>query len=155
MTTTLKILRLINSSNITIIGLTIKSWNPGKAKMKEKLIYLASPFNHDEETVREERRRLVTVATARFMKMGFVVYSPIVHNGTVATVYDLGRHFTFWRFHDETILSRCDAMWILLIDGWDKSFGVASEIKFSKKRKIPVSRVLMPQEDDTLMKFSY
>lgn len=52
----------------------------------DELIYLASPYNHPDEKVRIERFKEIVKISARLMKRGWIVYSPIVHNHPIAAL---------------------------------------------------------------------
>jgi len=47
------------------------------------MIYLATPYSHDDPEVMEERFALVTATAAQLMLAGYVVYSPITHGHAV------------------------------------------------------------------------
>lgn len=100
--------------------------------LNNELIYLASPYSHPDSEVRLERVRLVMSATALLMKSQIVVYSPIVHNHRIAMDYGLPTEWEYWRQFDEVMISRCDELCVLMIDGWDKSKGVEDEIKIAQ-----------------------
>ena len=118
------------------------------------LIYLASPylyrvkFHKDiSEAMRkrtceihqEERYQKAIDATAYLMKKGLAVYSPIVATHPVAVKHELPLGSEYWMQFDEIILSKCDEMYVLMIDGWKDSPGVQREIEIAKKMKIHIS----------------
>lgn len=105
------------------------------------MIYLASPYTHERESVMDRRFRQVTAATAYYISEGFVIYSPILHFHPIAVRHELPRDFEFWRHVNEQILLRCDQMWVLKLPGWRESKGVQSEIKFALANNIPVKEV--------------
>lgn len=105
------------------------------------LIYLASPYNHAEPEVRERRFQLVVEATAALMRDGHVVYSPIAHNHHVAVYPGFPRTWDYWSRFDEVILSRCDRLWILMIDGWRESVGIKGEIEIAGRLGLPVQYI--------------
>ena len=92
------------------------------------MIYLASPYAHDDKLEMEYRFQQAATAVAHFMELGFVVYSPIVHNHYLACNFSLPRTWDFWKQFDLPILDRCDELWVLELDGWQKSNGVNAEI---------------------------
>lgn len=113
--------------------MSIKNMNIYK---KNPLIYLASPYSHDDEKVRHERYEKALEAVVEILHKGLFVYSPIVHNHYVAESKDLGREFKYWMAFDFTMLSRCSDFYILQIDGWEKSVGVLEEYKFARDLKL-------------------
>lgn len=94
---------------------------------KETLIYLASPYGHDKSR-RQLRYEAALQAEAAMMRNGLMVYSPIVHRhpGALRGLYPSG--WDYWQRFDELILSRCDELWVLTLDGWRESIGVMAEI---------------------------
>ena len=105
-----------------------------------KKIYLSTPYSHEDENVREERYDLVTRAAAHIMVMdGLNVFSPITHSHPLVQVTDLlPDSFEGWAAIDYQFLDWCDEVWVLLLPGWDKSRGVANEIKYAIEKKKPV-----------------
>ena len=107
------------------------------------MIYLASPYSHPDEAIREERYRSACAATVRLLRAGKSVFSPIVlTHGLVA--YGLPTDWSFWEFYDRDHLERCDDLVVLTIDGWDQSIGVAAEIALAMGLGKPI-RYLAPR----------
>lgn len=99
------------------------------------LIYLASPYWHEDEIVRLARATQTRQKTAQLLVAGNVVYSPIVHNESLVKFLPEGlRHdHDFWMGIDLPVLQRCDQLWIYMLDGWKESRGVQREIEFAKQ----------------------
>ena len=91
------------------------------------MIYLASPYSHPHCSVRYQRFIAVALATAKLMNEGEVVYSPIVHNHTLAELVDLPKNWEYWKKFDEEMLSKADRFMILKLLGWQESKGVNAE----------------------------
>lgn len=107
-----------------------------------QLIYLASPYNHPSAQVREDRFCQVAEITALLMKLGRIVYSPIVHNHPLAVEYGLPKGWDYWQTFDETMLAKCDEIWVLkVIEGWEKSVGIKAEVDIAQRLNIPVKYV--------------
>lgn len=47
---------------------------------KKPLIYLASPYSHEDASVRQERYEIVSRVTALLISRGYVVFSPIAYS---------------------------------------------------------------------------
>lgn len=99
--------------------------------------YLACPYSHPDPAVRENRYTAVTRVAFELMKKGIFVYSPITHN---IPIDRLGIHgdWLVWRDFDHTMLSRCDRLLVLKLDGWEKSKGLAAEISHAQQLGIPI-----------------
>lgn len=101
-----------------------------------ELVYIAGPYMHPDPRVREERFQALTKFAGEQMADHVEVYSPITHNHPIATMVDLPRDWSFWKFFDERMLSRSRLLVVYCLPGWDKSIGVAAEIEFAKTRNI-------------------
>ena len=94
------------------------------------MIYLASPYSDPDAAVREQRFQAACAATARLLRDGHQVYSPVVH-GHPLVQHGLSADWSFWERHDRLHLERCDEVVVLMLDGWDESEGVQAEIKIA------------------------
>ena len=108
----------------------------------KKLTYLACPYSHSSLDVRKQRFEAVTEVAASMMKSGEFVYSPITHSHPMAMAGELPGDWQFWREYDEAFLSCCKKMCVLMIDGWEESYGVRCEIELANtKYNIPVEYI--------------
>lgn len=102
------------------------------------MIYLASPYSHHDPEIVQQRFDLVTQYTAKCLKAGYIIYSPIVHCHHLAQVTNLPTSFEFWSRYNLGVLSQCRALWILELEGWQISIGVSVERKFAEQSGIPI-----------------
>jgi len=119
----------------------------------KKFIYVASPFSHEDEKIRDKRvedvEKFVAYLQCKYASKN-VIFSPIVHSGHVSKyILDKKFHtFDFWIHEiDVFFLEIADEIWVLQIDGWYSSLGVKYEIKFAEKEDIPI--VLWKEKEDT------
>ncbi len=105
---------------------------------KERLIYLSSPYSHEDEKIRKLRYDIACETTADLLTLGFLVYSPILHSAPLAESYSLPRIWNFWERIDREMLSRCQEVLVVTVDGWRESEGVQAEIEMAKEMGIPV-----------------
>ena len=103
-------------------------------------IYLASPYSANPELLHKQALK----ATAVFIARGHIVYSPIVHCHPVHLVENMPKTFDFWKRHNFGILSKANKLWVLTLEGYDTSTGVAAEIAHAKECQIPVLYVPNP-----------
>ncbi|MCL2119653.1 MAG: DUF1937 family protein [Planctomycetaceae bacterium] len=92
------------------------------------ILYLACPYSHSDEAVRQQRYHLACRAAAKLMKAGIVVFSPLAN--TVPAIEFGGlelSHHGFLRL-DLPMLRRCDELLVLCLDGWQESIGVQQEL---------------------------
>lgn len=104
------------------------------------LIYLASPYSHDDQAVMEHRYYSVLKFTSRLIDQNYIVYSPIVSTHYVTKLLNAGS-FDFWEKYCYKLLSRCDRLWILTLEGWRESKGIKKEIEFARSLSIPIDHV--------------
>lgn len=95
------------------------------------MIYLASPYTHDSKDVEHERYEAVAKVCAKLARSGDHVYSPIAHWHPIAVEHDMPTDFHWYRAMNESMISRCDSVWVLMLPGWQESKGVKHEIDFA------------------------
>ena len=118
--------------------------------MKRKLrIYLACPYSHKDEKIREDRYEQATMKVATLMTIGHIVFSPITHSHNLVKYLaeSLQHNFDFWMSQDiPYIRVWADELWVLCLPGWKDSPGVMKEIANAFDINIPV-KLLRPAED--------
>jgi DNA-directed RNA polymerase subunit RPC12/RpoP len=109
-----------------------------------KLIYLASPYTHENMDIRVERFNQVLDCCGWFMNhsKNEFFYSPIAHTHPIAMRCTLPGEWQFWSDFDECILSRCNEIWILTLPGFSKSTGVKAERKIAERFGLPVRFII-------------
>lgn len=104
-------------------------------------IYLASPYSHDSQTVRETRFQNICHVAGVLMERGYTVFSPIAHSHTISNYIGNPTETDFYLKQDVTFLEKwADEMWIIELDGWEESKGIKKEIDFCVKHDIPIKR---------------
>lgn len=103
----------------------------------EEIVYVAVPYSHEDESVREGRFRRVCEYVAELSRAGVTVFSPISMMHPVAK-YGLPGDWAFWEKFDTAFLRRCDRMIVLCLDGWEDSTGVNAEIKIMQDMGKPI-----------------
>jgi hypothetical protein len=91
------------------------------------MIYLASPYTHSDPAVRKQRFQCVKTALFLLLRDRVWAYSPIVHCHELARENKLPTTHDFWLEYDFDFLRRCDALYTLILPGWEDSKGVAEE----------------------------
>lgn len=104
-------------------------------------IYLASPYSHEDESMREARYLAVGVITATLFNLEVAVFSPIVHCHELAKAYGLPRDADFWKFYNREMLRGARELWLLLLDGWKESKGMQGERDMAIELGIPYRQV--------------
>ena len=105
-----------------------------------RLTYLASPYTHADPAVREARYVAACKVAAELMLAGKVIFCPIAHSHPISEHMPEGCAVDpdLWKKQDEPYVGVCDELIVLRLRGWEKSGGVAHEIKEATARGIPV-----------------
>lgn len=103
-----------------------------------KLIYLASPYSSEDKSLEAERFQTVCRCAAWLMRQGYFIFSPIAHSHPIAINGNMPTDFEFWKNYDHALIDACSEVWVVQMDGWDKSKGVAAEIEHAKQTGKPV-----------------
>ena len=113
-----------------------------------KLIYIASPYTHTDEAIKDFRNKAVAIATGYLMNKypDLSFFSPICHTHPIARLCNIKGDWEYWKHQDEAMLSRCDELWVLCLDGWEESVGVTAEIGIAKELGLEIKYVC-PQND--------
>lgn len=122
----------------------------GEVSMSRRVVYLASPYSHDDRCERFRRAHLTAHVAARILEIGVVwVLSPIVHTHPIIQQLEnlpaglkafKGRFGTFehWKEFDRFLINACDELWILTLDGWAESVGIKAEVRIALELGKPI-----------------
>ena len=96
-------------------------------------VYLASPYSHPAEDVRERRAVEASIAAGRLMERGLLVFAPISMGHAINKVTPrLPTDYKYWQALCEWQISNCDAVVVLTLHGWKASVGVMAEVAYAK-----------------------
>jgi hypothetical protein len=109
-----------------------------KLPTRRTMIYLACPYSHEETQVRKDRARTASAVMAGLLKQGYLVFNPLEHSVRMAEAYEI-RDPDMWMDIDKRILSVCDSMIVICLDGWQESKGVVEEVELARKLGLPIS----------------
>jgi hypothetical protein len=105
------------------------------------LIYLATPYSHEDPVVMESRFESVNRVAAKLMSDGLHIFSPISHTHPIAIAGKLPTGWEFWNQYDKLVISVCKGMIVLCLDGWLESVGVTAEIDIAKEFGVPIEYI--------------
>jgi hypothetical protein len=108
------------------------------AHFTDPVSYLGCPYNHNDKEVMRRRYRLVNYYLTHFHRLGKLVYSPLTHNIPMHTL-GIEQTWDWWQTFDIAMLSRCNELIVLQLDGWERSVGLTAEIKFATQENISIS----------------
>ena len=77
-------------------------------------------------------------------------FSPITHSHPIAQVGHLPVEWDYWEAYDKRLLAICDQLYVLTLDDWQESVGVAAEMKLARNMGKPIryydpERVINPK----------
>lgn len=104
------------------------------------LTYLAGPYSHEYDEVKNFRYECLTKAAAWLMTSNpsWNVFSPITSSHPLHVIGNMRGDWKFWKRIDTQYLRLSRRMVVLTLPGWDTSVGVTAELKIAKKLKIKV-----------------
>ena len=103
------------------------------------MTYLACPYWDDDPEIRQGRYELVTELAGVYEARGVRVFSPITHSHPIEQQSGVHRDHSYWMPIDLKVLSICDQLDVLMLDGWRESEGVSQEIEFAEERGIHIT----------------
>jgi len=103
-----------------------------------EMVYISSPYTHDDSFVVDCRMEVVYGAMAFFSnEKGMHCVTPLSMHELVKR-RPMPTDYKFWKEYCENLLKRCDRMIVLKQDGWETSTGVKGEVDFCDLNNIPV-----------------
>lgn len=101
------------------------------------MIYLATPYTAGTSHMSKEGK--IETINERYQQtkeylvkhMDECIFSPIVHSHEIANEFDLPLTFEYWSEVNHKFLDACSELWVLQLDGWSVSEGIADEIKYA------------------------
>lgn len=108
---------------------------------QKPLVYLASPYTHDDKTVVKERYMRAAKKAAELITQGELIFSPIAMAHPMATYGKLPGNWEFWEKFDKAFISCCHKLIVYRLSGWETSKGVQAEIKIAQEMGIPVEYI--------------
>lgn len=113
------------------------------------MIYIAQPYSHDDPAVMTERFNDALLWCARLHKQ--YPFSPIAHWHHVSLDHDLPYDADYWLEYNYHMLEHAEAMYILLLNGWNTSRGLAAEVAHASRFNIPTHTIDPASEIRTLI----
>ena len=100
------------------------------------MIYVASPYSHPDEAIREARYLAAFNYCAALLINGLPVFSPIVYGHLFSTKSGIATDYKTWqRFNDE-MLRASSEIHLLCLHGWKESKGIAHELALAAQHNI-------------------
>lgn len=106
--------------------------------MSQKLVYVAAPFWHDDENVRNYRRRKAIEYSETLFNKGIPFYSPLMYSERFK---ERKAKEGYWIEHGLKMVDVCDEMRVLCLEGWELSGGIKGEVARAEARGIEVKYI--------------
>lgn len=102
---------------------------------KESLLYVASPYYHDNPGIMKDRYEAVSEACYLMALSGWNVISPVMmwHPVKVSKAAFEGVVNSDLVRMNMALLKRCDTLVCLQIKGWEQSLGMLAEIDYARE----------------------
>lgn len=100
--------------------------------------YLATPYSHPLDSVREDRAFKANHFSGILLEAGVHVYSPIWATHRACVKYDLPEDHLFWLAFNKAFIDPSVGVIVADIDGWRESKGCRQEIEYTKETCKPV-----------------
>jgi len=94
-------------------------------------VFVISPYTHDNPVVVQERVEKAETFLVNLTLEGKIAYSTIVAMHHLTKNHTLPTNYAFWRNHCRTMIASAKEVYVLCLDGWKESTGVADEIKIA------------------------
>ncbi len=106
------------------------------------LFYLSAPYSSTDDAVKEERMRLFYKYDAYLSRNGHFTLSPLYKVETTKHG-SMPDDWEYWKEYSYKLLSVCDEMIVMKMDGWEESTGVREEIEYCNEHGIDITYVEM------------
>lgn len=100
------------------------------------MIYIASPFSHENKLVEKDRYLQVEKYALHLINEGLPAFSPIVYCYPIHLNHKLDGSYETWKKFNLQMLHRSEELHILCLDNWDLSLGVRSELDWWLNNKL-------------------
>lgn len=109
------------------------------------LYYVASPYSKYARGI-ESAFQDVSKACADLMRQGVAVYSPIAHTHPIAIYGEIDPlDHSIWMPLDHHMMKAADGCIVMMMPGWEGSYGVGIEIETFEKAGKPVRWFSWPE----------
>jgi len=109
--------------------------------MRDKLLYIAHPYYHDNPMVMLERYEAVCEACYLMLSSGYKPVSTVMMWHPVKKKFNLEFCEPMIMQTCLCLLITCDMLVVLTLPGWKESKGVQEEVTWARELKLPVRYV--------------
>ncbi len=110
-----------------------QKWEENLKEKWQWRVYLAAPYSHPNEKVREARALVINQKCVKLMGDHNVVFSPITHSHALIDILPFEeRAWPFFRIQDFSHIETCHELRVFCLPGWEESRGVKEEIEYAR-----------------------
>lgn len=102
------------------------------------MIYIASPYSHDDPAVRHERFMAALRYANDLICEGEIAFSAIAYGHPFACYAAAPTDFLSWRALNHYMIALSRKVHVLTLDGWEQSAGVKDEILYATEIDKPI-----------------
>lgn len=100
----------------------------------DKVYYLASPYSHPMDELKNLRYEAVNRVGAILCKKNLIIIEPIAMCHSKSLQYDLPTGYEYWKTRDRTFVKlSTGGVIVLCIPGWRESVGVSDEVHYARE----------------------
>lgn len=103
----------------------------------DKLMYIACPYGHQDRSVVDYRMEMFYKTDAHLIRQGYLTVSPM-NKIYMVEKEELDTSWNFWEQYSYALLSKCDSLVVILVPGWEESYGVQAEIRYARELGLEV-----------------
>lgn len=102
------------------------------------MIYVASPFWHDNESVRDKRREKAIEYGKKLFLANKPNYTPLIYSYLFK---DNNAKEGYWINHGLKMIDACTEVHVLCLEGWESSNGIKGELKRAGELGLPIKYI--------------
>ena len=111
-----------------------KEMKVNKTLNTDKVYYLASPYSHKSDFIKELRYQAIACIAARLISdHHLILLEPIASCHAKSYMYDMPTGYEYWKTRDRKMIALSDGIIVATLPGWEESEGVTDEIQYAKE----------------------
>lgn len=110
----------------------------------KRVVFVAGVFNnYDKEVMRENVKRIAGYC-AKLLDDDVCCLSPVLFGVTILEYFNLSSSFNYWEKLSYNYIDMCTEVHVLMTEGWARSRGVQSEIKYAEQTNKSIIYLSLP-----------
>lgn len=106
------------------------------------MIYVAAPYTHSDPAVVKQRMITFAQVMSNLITAGEHPVSPLMNHFLVGYAKtDFPLTWEYWQEYSRSLLKICTELYVITMDGWEQSTGVAAEIEMASQLNLPIRNI--------------